>query len=429
MDWLTLISTGESKTLKFKCELPRYDQIAKTVVAFANTSGGCLLICVDDDGSLLGIDESSILELEDRIYASLFEQISPTVNPDIYALNLEGKILLVIEVRRGASPPYYLKSLGRSAGVFIRIGTSNRVADAYYVAELERQRQHISFDEQSCFDVDFKSLDLSSLEKRFEATGLLLDKAKLLNLKLLAVVDDKEYPTFGLLILLGYFEHVSTQCARFKGSSMQVFLDRKEYTGDLFTQLEQAQIFVQNHLNQNGEITGLQRQDTLEIPLPAIGEALVNAYVHRDYSNFGRNIKVAVYDDMVNVVSAGGLMPNLTVSALYAGRSEIRNRAIARVFKLLGYIEQWGSGTNRIHDSCVQAGLPTPIIEENNDFINVELMRAASSKIDVQSPSPNHTQKPTPKSSSNIKNELSDDALRTIISNWNWINKECCCSF
>ncbi|WP_227429293.1 RNA-binding domain-containing protein [Psychrobacter sp. I-STPA6b] len=406
MDWLALISTGESKTLEFKRELPRYDQIAKTIVAFANTSGGRLLIGVDDDGSLLGIDESSILDLEERIYASLFERISPTINPDIYALNLEGKILLVIEVRRGASIPYYLKFLGKSDGVFIRIGSSNRLADAYYVAELERQRQHLSFDEQPYFDVDFKSLDITGLKQRFESAGLLLDKAKLLNLKLLTIVDDKEYPTFGLLILLGYFEHVSTQCARFKGSTMQVFLDRKEYTDDLFTQLEQAQIFVQNHLNLNGEINGLQRQDTLEIPLPAIREALVNAYVHRDYSNFGRNIKVAVYDDMVNIVSAGGLMPNLTVSDLYAGRSEIRNRAIARVFKLLGYIEQWGSGINRIHDTCVQAGLPTPIIEEKNDFINVELMRVTH----VQ----DYAQSLTQKSSADVKNEPSDDALRTI---------------
>ena len=46
MDWLALISAGESKTLEFKRELPKYDQIAKTIVAFANTSGGCLLIGV-----------------------------------------------------------------------------------------------------------------------------------------------------------------------------------------------------------------------------------------------------------------------------------------------------------------------------------------------------------------------------------------------
>ncbi|CAM4045152.1 RNA-binding domain-containing protein [Psychrobacter arenosus] len=376
MDWSTLISAGESKTLEFKRELPKYDQIAKTIVAFANTSGGRLIIGVDDDGTLIGIDESSILDLEDRIYASLFEQISPTINPDIYAVNYEGKLLLVIQVSRGSSLPYYLKVLGKAAGVYIRIGTSNRLADSYYIAELERQRQHMSFDEQPCLDVKFTDLDTSNLEQRFKARGLTLDRVKYHNLNLLKRVDDEDRPTYSLLILLGHFEHVSTQCARFKGTNMQVFLDRKEYTGDIFTQIEQTEVFIRNHLNLKAEITGLQREDSLEIPLPAIREALINAYVHRDYSNFGRNIKVAVYDDMVNIVSAGGLMPNLTVSDLYAGRSEIRNRAIAKVFKLLGYIEQWGSGINRIHDTCIQAGLPAPIIEEKNDFVNVELMRA-----------------------------------------------------
>ena len=435
MDWLALISAGESKTLEFKRELPKYDQIAKTIVAFANTSGGRLLIGVDDNGTLLGIDESLILDLEDRIYASLFEQIRPSINPDIYALNLDGNVILVIEVGKGSSLPYYLNSLGKSAGVFIRIGTSNRVADTYYVAELERQRQHISFDEQPCFDVDINELNLSLLEQRFEAKGLKLDRAKLFNLKLFMTVDGKTYPTYGLLILLGYFEHISTQCARFKGTTMQVFLDRKEYTGDLLTQLEQAEIFVQNHLNLGGEINGLQRQDTLEIPLPAIREALVNAYVHRDYSNFGRNIKVAVYDDMVNIVSAGGLMPNLTISDLYAGRSEIRNRAIARVFKLLGYIEQWGTGISRIHDTCVQSGLPAPVIEEKNDFVNVELMRANSAYEDVKNQPQRFNQKTSADrgnepSSENLRT-ITDDygRLRTITSNWNWINSGCCFSF
>ena len=84
---------------------------------------------------------------------------------------------------------------------------------------------------------------------------------------------------------------------------MSVFLDKKEYSGDLFTQLENAENFIKNHIHLRGEINGLQRIDTYEIPIVAIREALVNAVVHRDYSNKGRDIKVGVYDDIVNIVS------------------------------------------------------------------------------------------------------------------------------
>ena len=108
------------------------------------------------------------------------------------------------------------------------------------------------------------------------------------------------------MILLGLLPHVATKCARFKGTDMSVFLDRKEYGGDLFTQLEQVESFVKNHISLRGEIKGLQRTDTYEIPEAALREALVNAVIHRDYTNPGRDIKAGVYDDIVNVVSPGG---------------------------------------------------------------------------------------------------------------------------
>ena len=167
---------------------------------------------------------------------------------------------------------------------------------------------------------------------------------------------------------------------------MQVFLDRKEYTGDLFAQLENSEMFIKNHLFLRGEIKGLQRTDSLEIPESAIREALVNAYVHRDYSNFGRNIKIGIYDDILNIVSAGGFPNTLTVQDLAEGRSEIRNRVLARVFKALGYIEQWGSGLQRIKQVCVAQGLPEPKIQELGDFVDVEFYRPIAADSHPQKP-------------------------------------------
>ena len=169
MSVLSLIAQGESKTLEFKRELPRFEQIAKTVIAFANTSGGKLLIGVDDNGSLVGVDADSVLDIQDRIYASLYEQIHPTLRPEIYTSHVEDKLILIVEVFRGQSLPYFLKSKGKAEGVYIRVGASNRPASLDYIAELERQKQHLSFDEEACVEVELSTLDLSTLTHRFAA--------------------------------------------------------------------------------------------------------------------------------------------------------------------------------------------------------------------------------------------------------------------
>ena len=93
-------------------------------------------------------------------------------------------------------------------------------------------------------------------------------------------------------------------------------------------------------------------------------ESLVNAVVHRDYSNDGRDIKIGIYDDIINIVSHGGFPSTITQEDILEGRSEIRNKVIARVFKELNYIEQWGSGIRRIKSSCKARGLKEPEIVE-----------------------------------------------------------------
>ena len=368
------IQKGESKTLEFKQQLPKGQQIAKTLIAFANSSGGKLVIGVTDDRQLVGIQED-IFVLQDKITSMIYELCSPQLAAQIYIENIAGIELLVVEVARGSLFPYYLKSVGREHGTYIRLGASNRVASSEHIQQLELQRLNVSFDALANYQYPLEKLDLTVLEAAFKAADKSLTLEKMLNLKLAIEEQGQRYASHGLLILLGQYEHVMTQCARFKGTNMSVFLDRKEYTGDLFSQIEQAEIFIKNHLSLRAEIRGLKRYDYLEIPENAIREALINAYVHRDYSNFGRNIKVAVYDDLVNIVSPGGLPNGLTEADLLQGRSEIRNRVLARVFRELGYIEHWGSGLQRIKQMCEAENLPTPEFLETNDFFDVKLYR------------------------------------------------------
>jgi ATP-dependent DNA helicase RecG len=376
MNLLDQVRQGESKILELKVELPQNDQIAKTIVAFANTSGGKLVIGVSDDRQVVGLDEEDIFALQDRIASIIFDRCTPAILPEIYSANMEGKLVLVVEIFRGNLLPYYLKSEGKNNGTYLRVGATNRRAEFDYILELERQKRNLSFDEEVCLEQDWQALDLSKLVTRFATRGRVLDEEKLKNLKLLKLVQGSLYPTQGLMILLGISPHVMIKCARFKGTDMSVFLDRKEYSGDLLGQLEQAEAFIKNHIHLRGEIQGLQRTDTFELPEEALREALVNAIVHRDYTNQGRDIKVGVYDDIVNIVSPGGFPSTLTVETLLDGRSEIRNRVLARVLKELGYVEQWGSGIQRIRSACLSMGLLEPQIREKGDFVDVEFYRS-----------------------------------------------------
>lgn len=374
---LEKIKKGENKILEFKEKLPSNDSIVKTVIAFSNTSGGQLIIGVNDKREIIGIDNEDIFDLQDKIASIIFDNCYPNIIPEIYTANIEGKILLVIEIFRGNLLPYYIKNEGKNNGTYIRIGATNRKAGYENILELERQKRNISFDEEADYESDIENIDLEALKREFSRVNKELDNEKMLNLKLIKNENGKFYPSKALLILLGYYENVKIKCSRFKGKTMDIFLDKKEYEGDVFSQLKNAENFILNHINIRAEIKGLQRQDIPEIPLEALREALVNAFVHRDYSNMGRDIKLGVYDDIVNIVSPGAFPNNILEDDILNGRSEIRNKVIARVFKELGYIEQWGSGIKRIKSFCINSGLKEPLIQERNDFVDVEFHRVS----------------------------------------------------
>ena len=129
------IQKGESQTLEFKEQLPKGQQVAKTLIAFANTSGGKLVVGVSDDRQLVGIQDD-IFELQDQITSMINELCMPNILPYIYIENIQGIELLVIEVSRGSLLPYYLKPQGKAQGTYIRLGASNRVASPEYIQQL-----------------------------------------------------------------------------------------------------------------------------------------------------------------------------------------------------------------------------------------------------------------------------------------------------
>ena len=373
MDILEEIKKGENKRLELKEKLPSNEKLAKTIIAFSNTSGGKLVIGVNDNREIVGIDEDKIFEYEEKISSIINDLCYPTILPEIYAQNIDGKVVLVVEVFRGSLLPYYLKNKGKLKGTYIRVGSTNRLADEVMIAELQRQRFNKSFDEEENFEFELKNLNLNIIYNEFEKIDKICDYEKLKNLKLIKNINGLDYPTNALLIALGVFNNTSVKCARFKGVSKEIFIDKKEFNDDLFSNLQNSIKFLQNHLNLNAEVKGLQLKEELEIPLLAIREALINAIIHRNYLR-NSDIKVAVYDDIVEIVSPGGFPNGLTIDEVMSGRSEIRNKVLASLFRELKFVETWGSGIAKIKKLCEEKNVKFEINESGN-FVSIVFYR------------------------------------------------------
>lgn len=172
--------------------------------------------------------------------------------------------------------------------------------------------------------------------------------------------EGKDYPSNAYAILTGCGGlHVAIQCGVFKGTTKEVFVDRREYTGPLWEQIDEAFQFVLRNIHLGATIVGIYRQDVYEIPPDAIRELIINAAVHRSYLDHG-TIQVAVYDNRLEITSPGKLPMGQTMERMKEGYSKIRNEALAHAFSYMNLIEHWGSGIPRIIGKVKKAGLREP---------------------------------------------------------------------
>lgn len=389
MSLISEIEKGESKKLEFKETFPESSKISKTVIAFSNGAGGKLIIGVSDSREIVGISDDDVFEFSDKISNIINDSCYPMIIPEIYSENINGKNVVIVQIYPGNFKPYYLKKLGKNNGTYIRIGATNKRADQELIMELERQRRNISFDEECMYEYSLSDMDIEKLKKDFfNYTGRELNEQALFNMKLVKEENGKKYPTRALALLASrsnIFEFARIKCARFKGLDTEEFIDQKEFSGPLYDQIENAMSFAKTHIKKHGKIAGLQRIDEYDIPIVAIREAIANAIVHRDYSISGSDIKFAIFDDRMEITSPGFLPKTLDIDDIKMGRSEIRNKVIARFFKEIGFIEEWGTGIKRIISSCNAMNLREPQFIETGMFFKVIIYNTGNDKVAVSS--------------------------------------------
>ena len=379
------IYAGESENVEFKSEIPaRSEKYMKTVVAFANGKGGKLVFGVENGTwAVTGFSKEEVFQKLDAITNAIFDSCEPKITPNIAVQEIDGKAIIIVEIIPGMQRPYYIKSQGIMDGTYIRVAGTTRHAERYRVQELIMEGTNRSFDqierEQTvseeeiavfCEKMYQHALNLAETDtarERIQKVG----KNQLLSWKLLVERDGAYHPTNGYLLLNGdatEFPDAAIQCAVFKGTVRDIFITRKEFTGALYEQIEDAYNFVLQHIDLGSRIEGIARQDYYELPVKTIREMISNAVCHRSYLTPGK-IQVALFDDRLEVTSPGMLDSEITIEKMKSGLSKIRNRGIAAAFSYMNIVEAWGSGIPKMFQEAKEYGLCEPeLLDMGSDF-------------------------------------------------------------
>ena len=353
----------ESETIELKEVV--VDEIKKEIIAFANCDGGKLYIGVQDDGTVIGVDDPDGVSLQ--ISNMVRDAIKPDVTMFLHYKTIEedGKEIVVVDIQRGTDRPYYLAKKGmRPEGVYVRQGYSSVPATDTAIRRMIKETDGDRFEVMRSLN---QELTFEAAKKEFELRNIEFGPQQMRTLKL--VDQDNLYSNLGLLL--------SDQCihtiraAVFQGKDQTVFKDRREFTGSLLQQMNEVYDFIDFRNQTYATIKKLLRIDVRDYPEIAVREALLNLLVHRDYS-FSASALISIYADRLEFVSIGGLMPGIDLEDIMVGISVCRNQDLANVFYRLHLIEAYGTGMGKIM-KAYEGMEKKPVIETTKNAFKIIL--------------------------------------------------------
>lgn len=401
---LEIIANGENSGVEFKRDDIRPEQLAKEVVALANFQGGRVILGVEDDGSISGIQKDNLEEWVMNIFR---DKIHPMILPFYEQIKVDDhNTVAVITFPQGISKPYVVRHAGDES-IYIRVGsTSPRATREQQMrlfelgGMLHTEVMPVPRTDMSCLDEARLQNYLRDIIKDPEVPSSPSEwEARLLSLGFLAKAGDTIYCSIAGLLLFGknprrYLKQSGLRLLAFAGEEKQyqALLDRIldgpmvgrwELTdsgkslidsGIIEHFIEQISPFVSLEAAVINE--GFRRESQWLYPVDAIREVLVNALAHRDWTRFV-DIEVGLYADRLEVISPGALQNSMTIEKMIAGQRSPRNILIMEVLRDYGYVDYRGMGIRtKVVPLMKRMNHVEPIFEATEDYLKTVLPRA-----------------------------------------------------
>ena len=403
---LEIIANRENSGVEFKRDDCKAEQLAKEVVAMANFRGGLIILGVEDDGTISGIQRPNLEEwVMDTVFAS---KVHPMILPFYEEIAMEaGNRVAVIFFTQGTSKPYVVRHHGREE-IYIRVGSTSRRATREQQARLFAGEGILHPETLPVAGSAIKSMDLERLKDYL--ANIIKDPEvprsenewikRLISLDLLVEAPERT-PVCSIagLVLFGltprnFLRQAGVRVMVFSGNdkSYQAQLD-EIIDGPLVGRwteneegkrvlvdrgiIERFAEIIQPFISEEDENIdeNMRRSRQWYYPIEAVREVFINALAHRDWTRFV-DIEVSCYSDRLEVISPGAMPNSMTVEKMIAGQRSPRNPLIVEVLRDYGYVDARGMGIRtrviplmRVHNEV------DPVFEATDDYLKTTLPR------------------------------------------------------
>lgn len=403
---LELIANGENSGVEFKRDDLRPEQLAREVVALANFQGGRILLGIEDDGTISGIQRN---DLERWVMDTVFGR---TVHPMILPFYEEVQVddqhrVAVISITQGTAKPYVVRHHGRE-DIYIRVGSTSQLATREQQARLFAIGGMLH---PELLPVSGSTLRDLSRERLTHYLGSIIGDrelpvadedwgTRLCGLDFMVErQDDPPVCTIAGLVLFGYtprrlLRQAGIRWMAFEGEDKTYdALDDRMLDGPLIALWHETagggREIAENGLTENlvdamrpfvsEEAAHLEesmrRARRWHYPVEALREGVVNALAHRDWTRY-EEIEVTRYGNRIEILSPGALRNSMTVEKMIAGQRSPRNLLIVDVLRDYGYVDARGMGVrNKIIPLLREQNGVEPEFLATEDYLKLTMRR------------------------------------------------------
>ena len=346
MDLRSLIAECTEYDFKVMLEEKKPKSWLKSVSAFANGLGGSLFFGIDNDGIVKGLDD--VQHVCETISSRIRDYMDPLPEVEMIPHDVDGLHILQLKVNAGHYTPYYYVGDGQRIA-FVRVGDESMPATAEQMVRIVLKGSNKTFDslatdykaEDNTFVIlanTFKKRTTQEWNKKFLVSfGLVTNSGVLTNAGALFADDCPLWQS-------------RLYCTRWDGKDKSDAINDAEFTGNILLLLREAMNFVKSNTRRGWEKLPNGRKNKPEYAERAVLEAMVNHFIHRDYTVMGSEVHLDIYDDRLTITSPGGMYNGMLIQDLDIAdvSSERRNPILANVMAQLDYMEKRGSGLTRI---------------------------------------------------------------------------------